>query len=148
MKNYFPKMPKLAVALFAAAVITLLCIDFAPPRAQTTAAMQVAKQRILRYAHQHGRLPATLEETEAIPGKVTGLVDGWGEPLGYEIGPAGRITLRSYGEDQEPGGVAADADLVGVFAARQPNGEWSSELGEWIAEPAVTETAGNGALGT
>ncbi len=147
MKNYFPKMPKLVVALFAAAVITLLCIDFAPPRAQTTAAMQVAKQRILRHAHGHGALPATLQETEAIGGKVSGLVDGWGEPLVYEIGPSGRITLRSYGADQEPGGQAADADLVGVFAARRANGEWSAESGEWIAEPAVTVVAGQDKLG-
>jgi hypothetical protein len=141
MKNFFPKMPKLVVGLFAAAVISLLCIDFVPPRAKTTSAMQVAKQRILRYAKSHGMLPGNLEETEPIEGKIPGLLDGWGEALIYEIGPAGKVTLRSYGKDQKPGGEGAAADLIGTFQARQPNGEWAQESGEWTAEPAVLEAA-------
>ena len=151
MKNYFPKMPKLVVVLFVAALLSLLLMDFAPPRAQTTGAMVVAKQRVLRHALRHDSLPASLGETQPIEGKVDGLVDGWGHALRLEVGPGDRITLRSYGKDDQPGGDGANADLIGIFAARDAQGNWSPEIGEWIAEPDVTrpsQPTGSGELGT
>lgn len=112
-----------------------LLIDVIPPRSLTSGRMCMTKRRIMQFAHQHNRLPATLAELPAMPGYDTETVDAWKRPLDYTIDESGVVTLRSLGADRQPGGKGDDRDLTGVFESRDAQGHWQDEMAPWKVEP-------------
>jgi hypothetical protein len=81
------------------------------------------KREIQRYAIKHNALPSC------------GIKDSWGHLIRYGVDSNGMVTLSSYGKDNKPGGTGDDADMVGVYPSRQPNGHWSDECVKWTKEP-------------
>ncbi len=116
--------------LFLGVVMT--CVHTIPPQTSARKVLSVARRRVIRYAREHNRLPATLAETSPFPGRDEPLADAWGRALGYSFDSMGVVTLQSLGADGAPGGSGDDRDLIGVFAARQPDGSWSDVPEKWI----------------
>ena len=106
------------------------------PSAQMTALHIITcKQRIQEYAMEHNALPSSLNETKEIKGEYNSIKDAWGHPIIYSVDKDGIVTLTSLGKDNKPGGTGDNADIVGVYPSRQPNGRWSEMLDKWIKEP-------------
>ena len=97
--------------------------------------MVVVRERIMRFATLHNRLPFSLAETEPITGKVDSLNDAWRHPLLYSYDTNEVVTLRSLGEDDRVGGSGEDRDMTGIFAARGATGQWAGESWEWVKDP-------------
>ena len=97
--------------------------------------MHMCKRRIQRFAIEHNHLPSSLRETAEIPGYDNSIKDAWGFPIIYSVDTNGVVTLTSLGKDNKPGGNGDNADMVGVFPSRQPNGRWSDEFVEWTTDP-------------
>jgi hypothetical protein len=81
------------------------------------------KRDIQRYAFEHNALPS--QEMK----------DCWGHAVSYSVDSNGMVTLMSYGKDNKPGGTESDADMVGRYPSRQPNGKWSDESVDWAKDP-------------
>jgi hypothetical protein len=125
----------------ALAVTALLCIgayflvDVVPPRSLTAGRMLVTKRRIIQYARQHDHLPADLSELPPMPNYDTAITDAWGRPLDYSFDASEVVTLRSLGADKRAGGDGDNRDMIGIFAARDPQGRWQDELCAWTKDP-------------
>ncbi len=115
--------------------ITMLFVDTVPPHSMTHGSMHMCKRRVLRYAYEHGKLPSALSETEPIEGFLASTKDGWGVVLDYSVDTNDVVTFKSLGKDRAVGGVGDNADMIGVFHARQPDGSWSSEFVDWTQDP-------------
>jgi hypothetical protein len=87
------------------------------------------KRAIQRYAVQHNALPS--DEME----------DCWGNPISISQDSNGMVTLMSLGQDNKPGGTGSDADMIGRYPSRQPDGRWSDESVEWTKDPYPPEPA-------
>jgi hypothetical protein len=75
----------------------------------------VLKRRILRYAREHGRLPASLSDLPPMQGYDNSERDAWFRPIAYDVDDEGVVTLSS--------------SVVGLsFPSRGPDGQWSGEL--------------------
>jgi hypothetical protein len=122
-------VPAVLILLWAANV------DVIPPSGVTHSSIHMCKRRVQRYAIEHNVLPTTLNETKEIEGFNTAIEDYWGHPILYSVDAKGLVTLSSYGKDNKPGGTGDDADLVGVYPSRQPNGKWSDESVQWTKDP-------------
>ena len=105
-----------------------------PTSAITPDNMHMMKRRVLRYAHIHDRLPASVAELPVIKGYDNDTLDAWGREIRYEI-EGGVVTLTSYGRDGVQGGVGPDADIVAVFRAKDDKGNWNRELVDWLRDP-------------
>ena len=123
------------IATFALVVGAMFLVDVVPPRSQTDCAMHMSRRRILRYAAKHNALPAKISETEEIAGYDKSIKDAWGHDLIYTIATNGDVTVMSLGKDNRLGGSNDDADMVGVFPSKKPDGSWSEELVEWKFDP-------------
>ena len=123
------------IATLAAVGIAMLFLCTVPPPSMTHASMYMCKRRVLRYAREHGRLPSALNETEPIEGFHSSIKDGWGVVLSYTVGTNDVVTFTSLGNDHAPGGTGDNADMIGRFNAREPDGTWPDELVDWIQDP-------------
>jgi len=123
------------IATVAFVAIAMLFVDVIPPHSMTNNRMQICKRRILRYAKPHNRLPDSLSQTAEIPGFHYSLKDGWGNGILYRISQNGEVTLTSLGQDNKAGGSNDDADMSGIFSAKNTDGSWSDELVEWKQDP-------------
>ena len=110
-------------------------VTIIPPESLTYGSMHMIKRRILKFAYTHNQLPKTLDELPVIPEYSDRLTDAWAERILYRINDDGSITLTSYGKDGRPGGEGTNADMVGVFMSKTPNGRWQDELCDWITDP-------------
>ncbi len=119
-----------ASTLFASAC----CLDTVPPRSLTHARMTVLKRRILRFAAAQNRLPAALADLPELQGFDNSLTDAWGLPIRLNVAND-VVALVSLGRDGSLGGTGDDADQVGSFPARQPDGRWAPELVQWNHDP-------------
>ena len=104
-------------------VLVMLCIPGiqVPTSARTPAAMGMMKRRILRYANTDDRLPAAIDDLPVIEGDCNDTKDAWGREILYEV-RGDQVTLTSYGRDATPGGNGPDADIIGIFQARNDKG--------------------------
>lgn len=123
------------IATLAVVGIAMLFVDTVPPHSMTHASMHMCKRRVLRYAREHGRLPSALSETEPIEGFHSSIKDGWGVVLSYAVGTNDVVTFTSLGKDRVLGGTGDNADMIGSFNAREPDGTWSDEFVDWIQDP-------------
>jgi hypothetical protein len=119
--------------LFAALVLLLWTPvgDFLPPQvksfvpfkltsaeARTATTMWGLKRRILRYAREHGRMPASLSDLPPMQGYSNKTTDAWFRPIAYEVDDEGVVTLSS--------------PVVGLsFPSRGSDGRWSDEFVKW-----------------
>jgi general secretion pathway protein G len=90
---------------------------------KTQACLNAVETAVLQFHADLGRLPSSLQSLST-PGEESGGrgpyldpaqkldQDAWGKPLLYELTPNGGATVVSYGEDGQPGGTGADADLI------------------------------------
>ncbi len=120
------------VALIA--VIFIFLVETIPPRSLTSGAMHMTKRRILRYAHTHDSLPSSLDQLPTIDGYSNRTVDGWGREIQMNV-EAHQITFLSLGKDGIEGGTGDNADMVGIFAVKDADGEWNDELVKWTHVP-------------
>jgi hypothetical protein len=121
------------IGIVAAACVPVLLaplLDVVPPRngpshfLTTTEMSLIECQRdIQRYAIEHNALPSHE------------MKDCWGHPISYSVDASGMVTLISYGQDNKPGGEGSDADMVGRYPSRQPDGRWSDASVAWAKEP-------------
>lgn len=109
-------------------------VETIPPRSRTYSAINMCKRRIQRYAIEHNALPSSLSETKIIQGYDESISDAWGFPIIYSVDTSGVVTLTSFGKDHQPGGDGDNADIVGIYQSRQPNGKWSEESVEWTKD--------------
>ena len=114
-------------------------ITIIPPESLTYNSMHMIKRRILRYARTNNKLPRTLDALPVIQGYSDRLTDAWAERILYHINDDSSITLTSYGKDGRPGGAGLNADMVGVFMPKTPDGQWQGELCEWAIDPFSNE---------
>ncbi len=131
--------------LVAAALVAALLMFFAdvvPPSSRTACAMHMCKRRIQLYAAEHGALPPELSAAKEIPGFNNSPDDAWGRPVVYSFDANGVVTLKSLGKDGAPGGAGENADVLGVYPSRQPDGKWSGELVEWSVDPFTGRSKG------
>jgi hypothetical protein len=121
------------VGVFAALVLLLYTPvgDFLPPQvksfvpfklasaeATTATTMWGLKRRILRYAREHGRLPASLSDLPPMQRYSNRTTDAWFRPIAYEADDEGVVTLSS--------------PVVALsFPSRGADGRWSDELVKW-----------------
>jgi hypothetical protein len=109
-----------------------------PPASLTTGAISFNMRRILEFAHAHNRLPLKLEELPEKKGYTNRTIDGWNQPLDFQVDTAGNVTLRSLGADGKVGGEGDDRDIAGVFRTKDDQGRWSPIDRRWIVDPADT----------
>jgi hypothetical protein len=107
------------------ALLDVLSMRDAPSHFMTTTEMSLieCKRNIQRYAIEHNALPSHE------------MKDSWGHSISYSIDASGMVTLLSYGQDNKPGGTGSDADMIGRYPSRQPDGRWSDESAPWAKEP-------------
>lgn len=125
-------------ALVVAIVVVgaaMLLVETVPSHSMTRVAMHMCKRRVLRYAKEHDRLPSGLDDTKPIQGFHSSIKDGWGVVLEYSVDTNDVVTFRSLGRDKSPGGTGDNADMTGVFRARQPDGTWADEFVDWTSDP-------------
>ena len=92
------------------------------------------KRRILKYAHENGRLPKSLVGLPEIPGQGDRTTDWWGNPIKYELSADGFVTLSSAGGTVWFHRPKDGAPLVCRFPSKKPNGEWSDELVPFVED--------------
>lgn len=126
---------RLAICALFVGLNACSLVDRIPPRALTATTMWVCKRRIIRYAREHGNLPANLNGLPIMEGYVNQTTDAWGEPLQYEVQQGDIVQLKSLGADKKPGGQGDAVDMVGRFVARDKHGSWADELGPWVQDP-------------
>lgn len=102
-----------------------------PPESATAGTMRVMKQRILRYAATHDRLPSSTKDLPEIPGKVDSVKDAWGRDIEMTFTDR-QATLTSLGRDGKPGGTGENADVSFGFPLKDKNGKWADEDVECI----------------
>ena len=109
-----------------------------PPENYTSTTMYPLKRRILNYAKIYNRLPTTLSELPPLEGYTNQTTDVWGNEILLVIHKTS-VTLVSYGKDQKPGGRGDDRDVIGIFEAKTPDGNWADgttdESAKWTLEP-------------
>ena len=139
------KRPSRIMTLFltiAGGALVLILLDFIihrcfgiPPRDFTRANMSCVKCRILKYAHQHGRLPDRLDALPDMPpGYVNETTDWWGNPIHFEVDAQGIVTLGSHGGRAWGYKPRESEPVVCKFPTKKPSGEWSDELVDFISE--------------
>jgi hypothetical protein len=74
------------------------------PTDMTRTQMFVSFIRIDEYFKHTAHLPPSLDALPKRSGELSGLRDGWHNPLQYTVSSDGVITLTSYGWDRKPGG--------------------------------------------
>jgi hypothetical protein len=127
--------PRFWIPIAVLATLIYLLVDVIPPDSLTEVTMHICKRRIQRYAVEHNALPSSLSETREIPNAYNSTKDAWGHEIVYTVDPNGIVTLTSLGKDNKPGGTGKNADMVGIYPSRQPDGKWSDEFVEWTKEP-------------
>ena len=120
----------LAVIGTAAAVL-YGCVEVVPPRSLTAVRMHMLKRKVLRYARQHGELPASVQVLPEMHGYDNSALDAWKRPIIFETSPSGSVTFRSLGRDGKIGGEGDDADIIRSFPARNAQRQWSDEGVDW-----------------
>lgn len=124
-------------ATILVAIAAFFFVETIPPRSLTELRMEVTKRRIIQYALQYNRLPGNLSELPLMPDNDSKTTDAWGRPLDYSFDASGVVTLRSLGADKRVGGDGENRDMIGIFAARDPQGRWQQdELCKWTLSPA------------
>lgn len=125
----------------AGVLLALVFLDFAigrccgvPPRDGTRATMWGIKRRVLRYAHENGKLPTSLENLPEIPRLGNRTTDWWGNPIQFEVDAEGIATLSSAGGRVWGYRPREGEPRVCRFPTKKPNGEWSDELVDFIRE--------------
>ena len=125
----------------ACGLIAVCFLDFAirrccgvPPRDSTRATMWEVKRRILRYAHENGKLPTSLDGLPEIPAHGKKITDWWGNSIQFEVDSAGIVTLTSAGGRVWGYNPREGAPLVCRFPTKKPTGEWSNELVDFIKD--------------
>jgi hypothetical protein len=113
-----------------------------PPENHTASYMQPLQTRILRYAKNNNRLPASLQELPLLIGYTNRTTDVWNNEIRLIV-KGTNITLMSYGKDQKVGGCGDDRDVVGTFEARTQSGAWAEELSGWSVRPLHDNTKCN-----
>jgi hypothetical protein len=121
------------IGAIAAAVVPMLSLALldahsarnGPSHFLTTTEMSLidCKRAIQCYALQHNALPSHE------------LNDCWGHPVSISVDSDGMVTLTSLGRDNKPGGTGSDADMIGRYPSRQPDGRWSDESVDWTKDP-------------
>jgi hypothetical protein len=121
--------------------IALLAFDFVffrtfgiPPRALTRTRMWVIKRRVLQYAHHNGSLPKRIDNLPEMPGYDNETIDWWGNSIHYEVEPDGRVVLSSEGGSVWGYKASEGAPLTCRFPSKDPSGEWSDELVDFIED--------------
>jgi hypothetical protein len=133
-----PGIPVIVGALLATLVVitaAMLLVDIVPHHSMTYGAMHMCKLRVLRYAQQHGSLPASLNDTKSIEGFDSSITDAWDVVFEYSVDTNDVVTFRSLGKDKILGGTGDNADMIGVFPARRSDGKWSDEFVDWTTDP-------------
>ncbi|MEZ6020728.1 MAG: hypothetical protein R3F17_11675 [Planctomycetota bacterium] len=110
MQRLFPAIPWPVWLCFALGLGLLFWFDRQAPEAGTRQALELARERVLRYAQEHGRLPADLRAADPTPGHTAHLVDGWGHDLSYGVTSDGLVAVGGPGRDSQAGGAGLDAD--------------------------------------
>lgn len=118
----------LILALLVAAIAIAVSSSWIPPNSRTKTTIFAVKRRILRYAHTHNHLPADLSVLPVLEGKGNSVLDGWGQPIVYEVDLQENVTLMSFGKDRASGGVNENTDTFCTFPTRDARGEWRDEL--------------------
>jgi hypothetical protein len=133
--NHLPKSVQRIVLLSVLCVTSLIGIHllferflFMSPQERTRAAMSAIKRRILRFVHQNGRLPSSLDEIPSIPNFFNEITDWWGNRIRFDVDPAGIITLRSPGGRAWCRKASEGMPVVLTFPYKTPTGEWEDEL--------------------
>ena len=106
-----------------------------PPRTLTLRHMITLRGRILSFAREQDRLPATLAALPPAAGREDAVLDGWKRPILYRIDAGDIVTLTSYGADGAPGGTEEMQDLFGRFATRDEQSHWIEMAGAWLQYP-------------
>ena len=101
----------------------------------TVTVIEICRFRIQQYARTHNRLPLSLGEIPELAGNNNSIMDGWDRQIIYSVDANGNVTLASYGKDAEKGGTGDNADIIGIYASRQPNGKWTDDEAAWIQDP-------------
>ena len=86
------------------------------------------------FARANNYLPPDLSVLPLREGYDNRITDGGGHEIIYRLGPDGIITLTTYGKDCRIGGTGDNADFIGVFDPRGPDGNWRDQV-EWIHDP-------------
>jgi hypothetical protein len=73
-------------------------IGVIPPHDLTVTRMSITELRIKAYWREHGKLPASLDELPALPGRDSSVIDGWGQPIRYAAAGTS-VTLASLNPD-------------------------------------------------
>ena len=112
----------------------ILLVDKIPPRSMSVGAVVSIAIRILMFARANDHLPPDLSVLPVREGHSNRITDGWGQEIIYQVRPDGIVVLTCYGKDRRAGGFGEDADFIGIFNPRGPDGKWRTEL-EWIHDP-------------
>lgn len=98
--------------------------------------MYVLKRRILIHAIENNELPLSLDDLKELEGFNNSTNDYWGNQVQYLL-DGSTVTLRSNGKDKEPGGAGENLDIMGIFDAKNINGEWANSNNdvEWKYRP-------------
>jgi hypothetical protein len=118
----------------AVVAVWLLLVDTVPPQSLHHVHMHMMKRCILRYASAHDALPTSVDQLPRIEGFTNEVTDGWGRAIFWRV-EGNEVTLISYGRDGAPGGSGEDADMIGVFNTKTPDGRWADEFCEWRVDP-------------
>jgi len=124
-----PMMYALSILILTGLILACcLTLDCVPPRELTDAHMWGVKRRIIRYAHEHNRLPSSLQALPKIPGLGAKTTDAWGREITYIVGPGDHVTLSS----RPPSG--AGPDIIRSFRTKNSQREWVAEMEPWTTE--------------
>lgn len=113
-------------------VIELVC--GISPHDDTRTTMWGMKRRILRFAHQNGRLPSSVDELPRIPNMSDKITDWWGNPIHFEVTVEGVVILRSAGGRAMFRNPSEGKPLVRSFPSKTPKGEWADEMVHFYEE--------------
>ena len=86
-------------------------------------------REIDEYVRKTDLLPDSLSDVPQEKRYAYDFKDGWGNKIIYEVTPAGKVTLLSYGKDGKKGGVGEDRDQMVSFNPRDPNSIYNDVYG-------------------
>lgn len=110
----------LVVGLFALTPLATLLLDRPiPAEVLTNERLEHTKRRLVEYCRKEGALPASLESLPEVPGKDSGLTDGWDHDLVYVRTSDTSAFVTSEGPD----GLLNTSDDITVKVVAQDHGE-------------------------
>jgi hypothetical protein len=104
------------------------------PHEDTYTSMSMIKRRILRYAHEHNRLPNCISELPTVAGHRNKDTDWWGNPIQFEFDCNGIATLTSKGGCSWTWNAKEGMPMVLRFRTKDTHGKWVDEMVEFIEE--------------